>query len=370
MPTPPTARLVAALPTPLPVLHTQQPPLTGLPGRLMLTQRDDRELIVRPLGPDHEYTSQEIRFPVPWRQRIGTFAVSPDADLAVFAGVHAVRAVEPTGRVRWEVRHGCWYGACYEMHESYEEYADDGDHRYPEEGSACFSADGRLVWAHVRGPLPEGKLGEDTVDEWLVIDAVDGRVLARADARAAAAGSVHVPHPDSRRMAVSIGEGQDGAPLRVGLWDGEHLTVDHHDLDIVQIGVSPSGDRFVTVDHGQYDLTVHRTEDASVVAEWTAEEALPPHPAAEDEAEDDDGRTYWDWAGGFVDENTVMAGTAECDEEWGEVRHWLIDVPSKGRPEQIRYPQPVSGFAVGLSDGTWYTVGEAEVRVWCRAEAG
>jgi hypothetical protein len=130
--------------------------------------------------------------------------VAPDASLAVFAGVHAVRAVEPSGAVRWEVRHGCWYGACLEMHQSYDEYGDRGDHRYPGGGSAGFSVDGRLVWAHVRGPLLDGELSADTVDEWLVLDATDGRVLARVNAEAAAAGSLHLPHPaDPQQMGLS-----------------------------------------------------------------------------------------------------------------------------------------------------------------------
>ncbi|MFI7325531.1 hypothetical protein ACIBQ3_12775 [Streptomyces rubiginosohelvolus] len=93
--------------------------------------------------------------------------VAPDATWAVFAGVHAVRAVGPSGATRWEVRHGCLSGGCEEIHES---YADRRHHQYPESGSVGFSADGRLVWAHVRGPLPRGGLSPDTADEWLVSD--------------------------------------------------------------------------------------------------------------------------------------------------------------------------------------------------------
>jgi hypothetical protein len=51
------------------------------------------------------------------------------------------------------------------MHQSFDEYADNQDHRYPERGSVGFSADGKLLWAHVRGPLSSGALDADTVDE-------------------------------------------------------------------------------------------------------------------------------------------------------------------------------------------------------------
>ncbi len=83
---------------------------------------------------------------------------APDATLAVFAGVHAVRAVDPSGATLWEVRHGCWNSGCEEIHDAYDAYADRRDHRFPGSGSVGFSADGSLVRAHVRGPLPEGEL--------------------------------------------------------------------------------------------------------------------------------------------------------------------------------------------------------------------
>ncbi|RZB13413.1 hypothetical protein StrepF001_44310 [Streptomyces sp. F001] len=358
------ARLVAKLAAPLPASQAFAPSLIGLPGRRALVHRCDSELVVHDVDGSFGTAGEApIRFPTPWPRRFGTSTVAPDGSLAVFAGVHALRAIDRTGAVRWEVRHGCWYGACREMHRSFEEYADDRDHRYPDGGSAGFSADGRLVWAHVRGPLPGSELDAETVDEWLVLDAVEGRLLARANARSAAAGSVHVPHPDPRRMGLTIGEGQDGSPLRWGRWDGETLTVEYfEDQDLVLLGVSPSGDRFLTVNHDQDTLAVHDIEDGSVLAEWDAESVIPRH--ADAEPDNDEVWPFWDWAGGFIDEATVITGTVESDEEWGEGRHWLIGTSPTRSPEPVAYPLPVSGTPTGLGDGTWYTVAGSEVHVW------
>ncbi|MET9042714.1 hypothetical protein ABZX34_07465 [Streptomyces sp. NPDC004362] len=368
---PVAARLVATLTAPLSASEAQAPELSRPAGRTALLQRGDREALWVPLDDSYALgTSEEasVRFPAPWPQRRGTWAVAPDGSLAVFAGVHAVRAVEPSGTVRWEIRHGCWHGACLEMHESYEEYADRPDHKYPERGSAGFSSDGRLVWAHVRGPLPEGELEDGVIDEWLIISADDGRVLARVDACAAAAGSEHLAHPDPGQMGLSIGEGQDGAPLRWGRWDGRTLAVNYFDgQDLVLIGLNPSGERFMTVSHDQGTLAVHDTADGSALTQWDVESDVPRHPEAE--PENDEVWAAWDWAGGFLDETTLIAGTVESDEEWGVGRHWLLSTGQQ-TPEQITYPLPVTSAAQALADGTWYTYATSDfgaMHIWTRA---
>ncbi|MFI2737554.1 hypothetical protein [Streptomyces sp. NPDC018711] len=360
------ARLHATVPAPLPPSEAGPPEILGQPGHRLLVQRSDDEIVARPL--DDAYAARpgaEVRFPAPWPRDLGTWEVSPDAGLAVFAGVHAVRAVEPSGATRWEVRHACW--ACGETHESYDAYADRRNHRHPDQGSVGFSADGSLVWAHVRGPLPEGELTPDTVDEWLVIDALDGRVLARADAQAAAAGSEHVPHPtDPRRMGLSIGEGQDGAPLRLGHWDGEKLDVTYAEGDLCLLGVSPSGDRLMTVSHDQDALAVRDLHGVLLDGlEWDAESVLPPHPDAPSEYEDE-APACWDWAGGFVDETTLVVSTVESDDEWGEVRHWLLDTTGTHGLRPVTYPSPPSGQPTALGNGAWATPSESgdALHVW------
>ncbi|MFB7394723.1 hypothetical protein [Streptomyces sp. NPDC056191] len=366
------ARLRATVPAPMPPSQAGPPEITGLPGRRLLVQRNDDEIVAQPL--DDAFVARagaSVRFPAPWPRSRGTWEVAPDASLAVFAGVHAVRAVDPSGATRWEVPHGCWYGACRELHETYDEYADRQDHRYPESGSVGFSADGRLVWAHVRGPLPEGELSPDTADEWLVIDAENGRVLARADAEAAAAGSLHLPHPtDPHQMGLSIGEGQDGAPLRWGRWDGRELTMDCLDGDLCLLSLSPSGDRLMTVSHDQDSLAVRDSRGALVEAlEWNAEATIPRHPsapAAGTGSENDELVVCWDWAGGFLDETILVTSTADSDEDWGQTRHWLVDTTGTHGFLPIDYPMPVSGEPIALGSGVWSTLSEARdvLHVW------
>ncbi|MFF9318355.1 hypothetical protein ACF1BP_04160 [Streptomyces sp. NPDC014735] len=327
-----------------------------------------------PAGPDTAGADSEdaavIRFPAPWPSRYGTCAVAPDGGLAVFAGVHALRAVDPAGEVRWEIRHGCWDDACHTLHTTYDEYASDHSHGYADKGSAVFSADGTLVWAHIRGPLAATGPDPEAQDEWLVVDAADGRVLGRVDAETAAVGSEHVPHPDPARMGLCVGEGQDGVPMLWGRWDGQRLSVERFCNDErILMAVSPSGDRFLTVTHCEETLAVHRTEDGSVLCELDAQDGVPRHPEADPDDLDAD-VALWDYTGGFLDEETVVAGTSERDWEYGEQRHWLVNADAAGMrvSARITYPFPVSGGATALGDGTWYTVSETgdALHVWSR----
>ncbi|MEU8676889.1 hypothetical protein [Streptomyces sp. NPDC048560] len=351
-----TARPVATLTAPLgPAGKTADAPsiLRWPTGRRLLVQRGDTEVAVVDL--DAEGTPQ-TRFPAPWPRAFGTFTVSPDAGLAVFAGLHAVRAVEPSGARHWEVRHGCWDGGCRVLHRSHEEYATGSrSHLHADSGSAMFSADGSVVWAHIRGPVAAAGPDPEAVDEWLVIDAFDGSVLGRADAGTVAAGSDHVPHPDPALMGLSVGEGQDGSPLLRGRWDGQELTVDHFcDSERILASVSPSGKHFLTVGHDQASIALHETGDAAVVTELDAEDSLPRHPDADEDDPDAD-HVMWDYVCGHIDEEWAVAGTTEHDEEYGAARHWLLRTADMDPARPLAYPTPVSGVPWGLGDGTWYT---------------
>ena len=47
-------------------------------------------------------------------------------------------------------------------------------------------------------------------DRWLVLDAVDGRVVAEALLPTVGQGAHQVVHPDGRHVLLDVGEGQDG----------------------------------------------------------------------------------------------------------------------------------------------------------------
>ncbi|GAA2449092.1 hypothetical protein [Streptomyces macrosporus] len=364
------ARLVTTLDAPLGRATADAPYVLRPPGRRLFVQHGDTEAVAYDLDELIAGTekAEAVRFPAPWRRRLGPCAVSPERDLAVFSGTHALRAVDADGRARWEIRHGCWDAGCRESHSSVEEYVDRGDHRYPDRGSAVFSADGTLVWAHVRTPLAADGPDAEETEEWLVIDAADGRVLGRVDTCTAVHGSVHVPHPDPGRMGLTLGEGQDGVPLYWGRWDGEKLTADRvGNDDRVLLDVGPSGDRFLTVTHYQETLALHRTEDYSVVAELDADSAVPRHPDAESEGDGhDEHEPGWDYEGGFLDEDTAIAGTSWTDDESGAARHWLVDLAHLRVTGHVAYPIRVFGPPRPLGDGTWYTLSETgdALHVW------
>ncbi|MFD4253663.1 hypothetical protein ACFWQL_28345 [Amycolatopsis thermoflava] len=323
------ARLVATLAAPLPPSGADAPELVhGL-----LVQRGDTELVALDPG-----VGREVRFPAPWPRGLGAATLSPHGDFAVFAGLHAVRAVDPAGDIRWEMRHACW-GGCDVPHASAAEYLEDEDHEYPDHGSAAVSGDGKLVWAHVREPDGEA---------WLVLDAVDGRVLGRAETGTVASGSFHTAHPDPTRMHLSIGEGEEGSPVLSGRWDGR-LSVTKVDDELVALAVSPSG-LLLTVDVTQETLSLH-DEDGSVLRELDATGTLPPGAGS---------RVYWDLEAAFADESTVIVAGAGNH----PARHWLLrDLTPRG---EVTYPFPVTGPPRPAGDGAWYTVAEdgASVHLW------
>ncbi|MGW7433993.1 hypothetical protein ACWGIN_31210 [Streptomyces sp. NPDC054861] len=83
------------------------PELLRRDSHRLIVQRGDAELLA--FDPD---SGDKVCFPAPWPRGFGTVAVSPDANSAVFAGVHAVCCVDASGAVVWEVRHGYWADEC------------------------------------------------------------------------------------------------------------------------------------------------------------------------------------------------------------------------------------------------------------------
>ncbi|MEU4291803.1 hypothetical protein AB0E63_26550 [Kribbella sp. NPDC026596] len=323
------ARLLATVPAPLDPVNADAPEVV----HRLLVQRGDTELVALDLD-----SGREARFLAPWPRRFGTATVSPQGDFAVFAGLHAVRAVDPAGNTRWELPHACW-GGCGAMHASPDEYVAGEDHESADHGSAAVSGDGKLVWAHVCDPDDEA---------WLVLDAADGQVLGRAETGTVASGSFHTSHPDPSRMNLSIGEGEEGSPVLSGRWDGQ-LSVAKIDDELILLAVSPSG-RLLTLDVTQETLSLHN-EDGSVRRELDATGVLPAST---------DGRVYWDLEGAFADEETIIA----ADAAQRRPRHWVLH--DLTLDDEITYPFRVAGPPRSAGEGSWFTLSEdrTAVHVW------
>ncbi|WP_051367940.1 hypothetical protein [Hamadaea tsunoensis] len=336
--------------------------VTTVDRRTRLLVPGDDALRVYDLGALADGRSEpEAEFPAPWPHRAGgPAAVSPDLEFAVFPGVHALRAVDRFGGTRWELSHSCWQASCVKIHAEYADYAGVPDHKYPDSGSAWVGADGSIVWAHVRGPLAGDELHEDfdpfdDADErWLVLSAADGRVLGSVRTETAAHGSRHLPHDDARAMALGIGEGQDGAPLFLGRFDGETLTAERIGADeFIGLAVAPSGRVLISVGHSRRgELNIHELPGGAVIGSFFAELVT----GREDHR--------WDLYGlGFVDGDRLVAATSEAGYAESGGRHWLLDTRRLTLAE-IDYPEPVTGRPIGLGDGTWITVAGTRLRIW------
>ncbi|WP_199486748.1 hypothetical protein [Actinomadura logoneensis] len=313
-----------------------------------LVQRGDAELAVVAL----DGSEPVVRFPAPWPRRFGTVAVSPDGGVAVFAGVHALQAVDAHGTLLWEHRHGCWSAAvCTEDHASFTEYADDEDHAWADSGSAAFSPDGKLLWAHVRK-----RLGDDVAEEWLVLDPLDGRVLGRADTDTVGSGSFHIPHPDPSRMGLSVGEGEETSPVLWGHWDGSEVHVQKF-VDEVLLDVSPSGREFMSTDTGQWDLYLTALPDGRALRRL-AHDTVPAElfPMGEQ-------RVRWDFEGAIPHDGLAVVGSEHPQDG---SRHWLVDLRTMTVRARITYPSPVSGPPRPAGPGAWWTLSADHrgVRLW------
>src|SRR5262245_57242358 len=81
------------------------------PDRVVWFARSDTSVVAYDLERLMDGDTGPVVFPAPWPRRVGRCTVSSDLSLAVFSGVHAVRAVDSGGGMRWEVRHSCWQGS-------------------------------------------------------------------------------------------------------------------------------------------------------------------------------------------------------------------------------------------------------------------
>lgn len=361
------AQLVATIASPSGLASADAPRVLHWPGRRLLTQRSDAELITLDLQTPLANPLPEVRFPAPWPRRFGTAAVSPNQDVAVFAGLHAVHLVQATGATRWKLHHNCWCASCSQSHLSADEYLHDDSHSHSESGSSAFSSDGSLVWAHILGPLGSTSETDEGQELWIAADAKNGTITGRAETMTVASNSQHTSHPDPTQMGISIGEGEEGSPILWGQISDHSLTIRPIGMERILLDISPTGQQLLTTPVGQWSLAIHSTINSSISQNLDALGAVPHHPMNNRGK----GRVYWDYEAAFIDENTIIAGTSESDAPYGEPRHWMVETQELSVVDQITYPITVSGPARSAGDGIWYTVsndGEA-VHLWRLSQA-
>ena len=222
--------------------------------------------------------------------------------------------IDSEGREVWQTKHHPWGNS------------------NSESGSCWISPDGRMVWATV--PSPDG------ADAWWVLDASDGRVLGTAGLQCSAAGSVPVPHPDGVHIGLSVGEGQDGAEVYWGRWDGEVRVMRLDARDRVLCAVRPDGRHYLATPHGSGSgvLTVHAFPGGEVSARLDPAEIF----------EDDD---RFDFQAGYVTNDIVLAGSVE-----GERHFFLSDTDMLAVIDEVAYPKNAAKGGISpTGSGTWLT---------------
>ena len=272
-------------------------------------------------------------FPLPEKPSGRTsLIVTPGADLVVLPGRETLTAIDAEG-VRWIFEHADWA-------------IGDGS------GSAVVTADGRHVWATVPGPCATPYGG----DLWIVLDAETCRLLATTTLHdVTAAGSEHHLHPDGEHVAVSIGEGQDAAPLYWGRLDGDTIVHSLSGVDDVLVHISPVTGEYFTVAHYLEDAAVHRLgEDGNRLTfpgEWLVVRAGL------------DGLEWaLDYSGGFIDADTLLVCLQDYEE--GGYAHLLVDAVSGDVLGLAEYAESPEGAGYPQGDGTWLTVVDNRLCRW------
>ncbi|MFD7764783.1 hypothetical protein [Streptomyces microflavus] len=125
-------------------------------------------------------------------------------------------------------------------------------------------------------------------------------------------------HPVDGSVYLDIGEGQDNSVILLDTAgaDSKLEFVTHPWSDRCLIDRAPSGQQFMTVDHGQADVTFHDHLNRDVPFTLPVE-AFGYNGEA----------TFVEWSGGHQTEDTAivtLGGETQDEEEW--FRYHLVDV--------------------------------------------
>ncbi|MFF4341205.1 hypothetical protein ACFY00_14870 [Kitasatospora sp. NPDC001540] len=222
------------------------------------------------------------------------------------------------------------------------------DH-YGHRPSCGLSPDGRHLWLY----QPDAMAGRGRGDRWTVLDAATGETLGGFDLETVGHGGVHLVHPGSGEVLLDVGEGQDGTVVfRGSFTDGTPELVTYPWTDRCLIDLSPDGRHFLTVDHGQGDLTVHAYPGGEAVFTVTVDDF--GYDGEECEA-------VVEWTGGYLDPDTLAVVLCGEVEESGE--EWFRSFRVDARTGRI-----LGAFDSGaedsydlhpLGDGSWLTTADS-----------
>ncbi|MFC0552741.1 hypothetical protein ACFFHJ_17785 [Planotetraspora thailandica] len=214
--------------------------------------------------------------------------------------------------------------------------------RYGHKPSCTLSLDDRVAWVY----RPDGMAGRNRPDQWVILDAQTGGLIAQADLETFGHGGLHYRHPAGEHLLLDVGEGQDGLTIFRGALDGSRLDLVRYPWnDRSLIALTPGGDHFMTVHHEQTDVAFHTYPDGDVTLELSLESFGYDLEEAGVE-----------YSGGYLTPDTAIvaiAGETEDEEEW--FRHYSVDLRSgqiegefEGHAEDPYDVEP-------LGDGSWLT---------------
>ncbi|MGW5848856.1 hypothetical protein ACWFQ8_13055 [Streptomyces sp. NPDC055254] len=254
--------------------------------------------------------------------------VRPDLERVVYATLNRVVCLTRSGDLVWA--------------SDFEPHSDVPRGHRP---GCALSLDGRTVWVY----RPDAMAGRGGGDQWVVYDADSGAVLARRELETVGHGAGHHVHPVDGSIYLDIGEGQDGSVILRGTAgpDGEVEFVTYPWLDRCLIDLAPGGEQFMTVDHGQADVSFHRHPSGDVLF------TLPVEAFGYDPEE-----TFVEWSGGYLTPDTAvvtLGSETEEGEEW--FRYHLIDVRTGTISGEMTVEAAHPYDLEPLGDGSWLTDG-------------
>ncbi|MFJ7586702.1 hypothetical protein ACIQZO_04740 [Streptomyces sp. NPDC097617] len=254
--------------------------------------------------------------------------VPRDLERVVYTTLNAVVCLTRAGDLMWAT-----------------DFAPHSDVRHGHRPGCALSLDGRTVWVY----RPDAMAGRGGGDQWVVHDADSGEVLARRDLETVGRGAGHHVHPVDGSVYLDIGEGQDGSVILRGTAgaDGEPEFVTYPWWDRCLIDLAPSGQQFMTVDHGQADVAFHSHPTGEVLF------TLPVEAFGYDPQE-----CFVGWSGGYLTANTAvvtLGGETPDEEVW--FRHHLVDVRTGTLGGEITLEVTNPYELVPLGDGSWLTDG-------------